>query len=231
MVLIGVLGESDWMLKFLFPDRSMDLMPAELRRRAMCKKAGMLLVIGLAGEVICLGFSLWESAKLNKEAAGLRSMVNPRIISDRERDKFIRLLNDAPKCPVTVHCGNVNNETKIYAESVRKMMTDAGYTVGDQIVFDLGNNLTTGGNFTGITLICVATNSINTVPRPYMEDMEPASFKRVKDAFGQIGIPVLEAAVQSPRTFSPYLQGRLPPFVFDMKPGDIAIIINNRPWQ
>ncbi len=72
MVLAGVCGELPWLGRILIPDKPNDLMLVEWHRQKLKKKFEVVLIFGIAGELICLPFSLWESSKLNKEAGDAR---------------------------------------------------------------------------------------------------------------------------------------------------------------
>jgi hypothetical protein len=69
MVLAGVCGESDSIAERLVREKINDPIPVELRRKKLKKWSERILIIGLAGELICLPVSLRESAQLNERAA------------------------------------------------------------------------------------------------------------------------------------------------------------------
>lgn len=72
VVLVALCGESHWALKWLIPNNSVGKTSAKWRREKLKKKFEFLLILGIAGEVGCLPFSLWESSKFNKEAGDAR---------------------------------------------------------------------------------------------------------------------------------------------------------------
>jgi hypothetical protein len=77
MVLVGICGESSktarFMAKFLVPNKPLGLgMIIDWKAEKLKKWSERLLIVGIAGELICLPFSLWESARLNKDAADAR---------------------------------------------------------------------------------------------------------------------------------------------------------------
>jgi hypothetical protein len=67
-VLVALCGESHWALKWLIPNNSEGKTSAKWRREKLKKRFEFLLIIGIAGEVGCLPFSLYESAVANKAA-------------------------------------------------------------------------------------------------------------------------------------------------------------------
>jgi len=67
-VLVALCGESHWALKWLIPNSSEGKTSVKWRREKLKKKFEFLLIIGIAGEVGCLPFSLYESANANKAA-------------------------------------------------------------------------------------------------------------------------------------------------------------------
>ena len=75
MVLVGVCGESIWLQRILIPEKPNDLLPVESKRKKLGKKFELLLIVGIAGELICIPFSLWESAELNKEAEAAKQIA------------------------------------------------------------------------------------------------------------------------------------------------------------
>ena len=144
MVLFGVAGESiaDW-LKFL-PGRHMLKVWSE-----------MSVVVGIAGELLCLMISLHETASLNKEAAADRviaeSLVSTNLqlqkqivqlqlslekqvrkITPDDSKRFIDFLKDKPnKKSINIYVeGNsidYDFEYRNYAHQFRRMLTEAGY--------------------------------------------------------------------------------------------------------
>lgn len=72
MVVGGVAGEADWAARFFVRDRLLDIMPVESRRKTFKRHAANILILGLMGELVCLGFALHESAEMHEEAERLR---------------------------------------------------------------------------------------------------------------------------------------------------------------
>jgi hypothetical protein len=75
MVLGGICGESPWLGDILISEKPNDIIPIESKRKKLKKWSEIALIVGIAGETVCLAFSLWESAKLNKDAADARLEV------------------------------------------------------------------------------------------------------------------------------------------------------------
>jgi hypothetical protein len=68
VVLVALCGEAHWALKWMIPNNSKGVTSVKWRREKLKKKFEFLLIIGIAGEVGCLPFSLYESASANKAA-------------------------------------------------------------------------------------------------------------------------------------------------------------------
>jgi hypothetical protein len=69
LVLMGIGGESEWAGKSLFPEKISDLMPPNSKRKKLKSISELLVIFGIAGEVVCLAISLNESAALNERAS------------------------------------------------------------------------------------------------------------------------------------------------------------------
>ncbi len=69
LLVLGVCGECDWAAKLLIRDSPQNLLPLDSKRARLKHIAEIMVIIGVGGELVCLVFSLHESAKLNKEAA------------------------------------------------------------------------------------------------------------------------------------------------------------------
>ncbi len=104
MVLAGVAGESDWAERLLIPDKLLDLMPVESKRKILKRRFEVILIIGVAGELACLPFSLWESSKQNERAAMLQTtntilgikleeLRRPLALNDEKRASLLQCLN------------------------------------------------------------------------------------------------------------------------------------------
>jgi len=71
-VLVALGGETDVILRQVFPDRAGDLLPPEVKRKKLKKFCELLLIVGIAGEIGCLPFSLYGTASAEKDAAEAR---------------------------------------------------------------------------------------------------------------------------------------------------------------
>jgi len=175
---------------------------------------------------------------LRSNVVALELKIQPRTITGIQQEKFIKLLTNVPKCPIRIHCGNVDNETKIYASQLRGMLDAAGYNASDGVVFDLGNRVTTF-HFSGVELDCVITNLQNiSPPFPYMNDIEPATFKDVMKAFKEIGIDVMDGVYPLSQCYAKEVREELikqgidlqNPLGLGMVPGEITIILNEKAY-
>lgn len=68
-VLVALGGETDIILRLIFPDRAGDLLPPETKRKRLKRLCEWLLIVGIAGEIGCLPFSLYGTASAEKDAA------------------------------------------------------------------------------------------------------------------------------------------------------------------
>lgn len=71
-VLVALGGETEIILRWMFPDRAEDLLSPETRRKELKKICEWLLIFGIAGEISCLPFSLYGTASAEKDAAEAR---------------------------------------------------------------------------------------------------------------------------------------------------------------
>jgi hypothetical protein len=71
-VLVALGGETDVILRRVFPDRAVDLLPPEAKRKKLKKICEWLLIVGIAGEIGCLPFSLYGTASAERDAAEAR---------------------------------------------------------------------------------------------------------------------------------------------------------------
>lgn len=148
-VLVALCGESHWGLKRLIPNNSEGATSVKWRREKLKKKFELLLIIGIAGEVGCLPFSLAESAnsyKLARQAnertantesnnLALRSKVIEleakskwRTIAPEQKSAFIDLTKNILKLPIRVRMASgANAETESYAIRIRGILDGAGF--------------------------------------------------------------------------------------------------------
>lgn len=199
-----------------------------------------------------------ESLATDRQIKTLEQQLQPRNITEEQRGKFRRLTKSAQKCPVTIHCGNVDNETKKYVLKLREMLDAAGYSghgPNEGILFDLGNMVTSDGRGSQIVMMCVVTNFPNVPPiqsweswirKPtnpmvlpyYMNDMAPAYFTDVKTAFTEIGVgvldgvwPLLEAyptEIREQLRTNPYFKSPFEKVGIKAGPGEIVLIVNEK---
>jgi hypothetical protein len=76
---------------------------------------------------------------LRSTVAALEIKAQDRIITLEQREKFKRILRDAPKGPVMVGSRNPNDETKRYLDKVVSLLTNSGFTI--QSSMNYGDNL------------------------------------------------------------------------------------------
>jgi hypothetical protein len=229
VVTIGVIGEYIANFTKLPKGRS--------RKKQWEKRSTLILIVGLAIELVGLVTTLVTSnieiqqfrsnnLALEAKVLELRAKLEPRTITEKQKEKFTNLLKNAPKCPVRIHCGNVDNETRNYAYQLREMLDNAGYGANGGVVFDLGNTVRTM-QFSGIMLDCPVTN-MELVATP------PAYFTKVEKAFQEIGIVTLGGTFPLPQAYPEEAQEMIkrqwawPPALW--VPGEIAIVVNDRAY-
>jgi hypothetical protein len=108
MVLVGVCGEvdkiADWVVRH---SKSRDILEfktlMEWEAKKWKKRAEILIIIGVAGEVLCLAFSINDSAKLynltevlRKQNNELRAKLQPRRLTGSDRTALAKLLSNPP---------------------------------------------------------------------------------------------------------------------------------------
>lgn len=154
LVLIALCGESHWALKLLIPNNSQGKTSVKWRREKLKKKFEFLLIVGIAGEIGCLPFSLYESASSNleakqaeKDAAGLKAEVlsleaktKGRIVDDEtKRDLIEKLRSYSPKGHIEVVMFQYDHEAIVFGRSITNALIEAGFEVSfsPRIVFNL----------------------------------------------------------------------------------------------
>jgi hypothetical protein len=87
----------------------------------------------ITGAGIFAGFHLnkLRSKEAEAKAQLLRSAIPPRVISAMQRDTVLEVLLDSknvsPKIPIKVLVLDLDHETKAFAESLRRLLDEAGY--------------------------------------------------------------------------------------------------------
>ncbi len=71
-VLVALGGETEIILRWVFPDKAGYLLPPETKRKELKKFCEWLLIFGIAGEISCLPFSLYGTSCAEKDAAEAR---------------------------------------------------------------------------------------------------------------------------------------------------------------
>jgi hypothetical protein len=78
--------------------------------------------------------------ELRKQNAELAIRLQPRRITQQQKNKFIEILKNDPKCPVKVFVGRRDAETYNYAVQMREMLNSAGFGTGeDENIRDWGD--------------------------------------------------------------------------------------------
>jgi hypothetical protein len=145
MVLVGVCGESSkvsrYFAKFLVPNKALGFeMLVNWKSKSLKIWAERILIIGIAGEVVCLSFSLKDSAELSSETEKLRAsnlelekQIQPRrttpqqqaaIINDLYRWRFVK-----DKCKIKVTIQKFDIEATIFAIQIGNLLANCGFSV------------------------------------------------------------------------------------------------------
>ncbi len=221
LVLLGVCGESDWFLKLIIHDPPNNLVPVQFRQEKIKKIFEAILIFGIAGELMCLPFSLWESAEFNKEAADARlnagaaleraantesnnlvlrakiveleQKMQPRTVTKEQQDQFVKLLTNAPKCPIWILCSDPTSEMLNYIAQLRKMLNEAGYGItGSNPSEGLTRQFGTGTLGDGVYCLFRANpqnpDKVNIMLLASQQDYPPACAISLECAFDQVGI-------------------------------------------
>ena len=92
-VLAALGGETDVVLRWIFPDKTEDLLPPEKDRKKLKKFCEWLLIFGIVGEIGCLPFSLYGTASAENEAGqanlqvGVLSNATVQLSANLEKAK------------------------------------------------------------------------------------------------------------------------------------------------
>jgi hypothetical protein len=111
-----------------------------------------------------------RSIVANSNLVSLKIASADRIITTEKSEKFIKLLQNVPRGPVTVFInGNSGGEVQNYAEQIRVMIGSAGYDVGKMCAMGWGSGQIPKGIF-------IVVKSVNFHP-PYAVCLMPDRFK------------------------------------------------------
>ncbi len=102
-VLLGVIGEMDSVLHWLAGTKPKELTPDELAQKKWKRLAEALLIVGIAGELVCLAYSLRGTAafeddakRAQRETEELRVKFAWRIISEEDCEELRSTLSLSP---------------------------------------------------------------------------------------------------------------------------------------
>lgn len=152
------------------------------------------------------GEAIERAEELRKKNIELESKLQPRMITQEQREKFIDSLKSSPKGPIRIQYGNPNNETWIFIFQLRGMLDEAGFGVGDSTA--LMPNPTGSVNHSYITGIAILAYSMETSP-PYLSNIE--------QAFKEIGITTYAIATKDGN------------YNLKPNPGEIVIFVTEKP--
>jgi hypothetical protein len=175
----------------------------------------VLVLVGVAGEIVCewkhgkwfkkafwvmvvlgLALEIPDAAKTDKEAAGLRLkadelelQMQPRTITAKQKEDFIRLVSSSPKGPLKIGSRNPDNEMNIYANQIGDMLADSGFTVVSRVNYPGNLIMAPSGTSVGV---CI--DKVDDAPRYAFT---------VFNALTSIGVPtiIVTNMPQVPKTF------------------------------
>jgi hypothetical protein len=153
------------------------------------------------------GEAIERAEELRKKNLELEAKMQPRIITQEQREKFIELLKNAPKGPIRIQYGSANNETWNFIFQLRGMLDDAGYGVGDSSA--LVPNPTGSVNHSYSTGIAILAYSMET---------SPAYLGPIEQAFRGIGITTYAITTKDGN------------YNLKQNPGEIVIFVTEKPF-
>ena len=114
IVLVSLAGEQDVVAKWLFREKCNDLVPPESLRKNWKRGCEIALIVGIAGEILCLPFSIYGTANAERDAARAKAAVTTNEVEVAElsvltssneletaKIKQVMAQNDTSKMPVT----------------------------------------------------------------------------------------------------------------------------------
>jgi hypothetical protein len=185
LVFIGVLGEILVRRKRTPDGTNHEIWERETRKWE--KRWENALLVGLALELAALPHHFIEAGDLNHKAgeakrlAGeanaraeaesmerakieleLTKLKTPRTITPQQKAKFIEVSRSFRKGPVGLATGPGNTEIGNYKMALRGLLIDAGYTIGRDEIWTIGNPAYQGTNRPNVFLVIGAVT--NTIP-------------------------------------------------------------------
>jgi hypothetical protein len=158
---------------------------------------------------------------LQSNVLALEIKLQPRTITEKQRKILIDSLKEIPKCRINIHCGIVNNETKIYAARIRDVLKDAGYDTSG-IAYDLGLSVTTYSG-SGVIMLAAVTNQDECSNFP--------AFFELQKAFEKIGISALGQPIPLPEAFPDVIRNSLSQNTNQFWNGPVQRIMATEPDQ
>jgi hypothetical protein len=184
-----------------------------------------LEIANLTDKSVSLSFKVEELRQANDEIEAKQI----RSITLQQRDKFINLVKNYPKCPVRVFIQSEEWETKIFAQQIREMLDDAGYGFknGKDIEkVDVASTFSIGSQarYTPLVFVFLGKNGQDIIRPSFEIHFHPDSADRVfwgtndasgapgmiSDAFLKIGIKPVIASSET--------------FIF-LKPGEWGVFV------
>jgi len=134
-VVLGLAGEL-WLVYENSPFNPQRPPPISVKHFKIERASVVLVAFGVLIELVTIPHSLLEVAALNKKVEELRSAndaleakMKPRTITVAQREKFMRILEKAPKGPVMMGGRHADFETQKYLQDIRQLLIDSGFTV------------------------------------------------------------------------------------------------------
>lgn len=81
----------------------------------------------------------------------LESKIQPRMITQKQREDFINFLTNSPRGSITIGCRHPDAETINFMQQVHSLLADSGFTIAGQIEYP--NNTEQFGNGNSIAIL------------------------------------------------------------------------------
>lgn len=134
MVAIGVAGELlsafDFTKKLLgIKFNPTGFSPLDFRKKCLEIISAALIVVGLGLEVSAWPAHIKEVESLKGDNLRLQSLMQPRMITAQQHDKFVSVLKNAPKFQVWVAYDLPSDENLTFVRQIRELLDAAGFGV------------------------------------------------------------------------------------------------------
>jgi len=158
LVVMGLAGEL-WLVYENSPFNPNRPSPVSVKHFKIERASVVLVAFGVAIELVAVPHSLMEVAQLKRanlelgtKLVALEGKMQPRKITNEQRDNFVSFLKSAPKKGIWIVCSNPTDETEHFAFDVRQVLDDAGYGNPLGLPYKGASGTSTGSIFNGLGL-------------------------------------------------------------------------------